>query len=156
MPVLEGPINNLLRALNQFLFLCSLKSCDCTLWTGFKANYLTSKLADDNHVQAVWELVLYQKYSRENEESDFLIDTIVPKIVLCLAHEQGIECIDLLISAVKYARKNDKDFPYMLWRSASQILNLVKSLLEDVPFELYNSSDDEDLLADSSDSDYSY
>lgn len=154
MPVPEGPVNLVLQALNRFLFLCSLKDCEAGQWALFKSTYLTGKL-ESSRAQAVWELVIYFRFSRENEQSDFLIDVILPKIVLCLSHEQGIEVVDLLLAAVTHARRHDRTFDYMLWRASKQILNLVKALLQDSPFELYDS-DQDSYFSDTTDSDYSY
>lgn len=154
MPVPEGPINLLLNALRRFLFLCSLRDCAENDWALFKSTYLTGKL-DQSQVQAVWELVIYFRFARENEQSDLLIDVIIPKIVLCLSHEQGVEVIELLLAAVTYARRHDRTFDYMLWRASKQILNLVKALLDSTSFELYDS-DQDSYFSDSTDSDYSY
>ena len=79
MPVLDGPLNLFLRALNRFLLLCTLRDSDH--WPEFKADYLTNKLPADE-AEAVWDLVLYQRYNREQDDlSDFLIDVILPKVV---------------------------------------------------------------------------
>ena len=79
--------------------MCSLRDCVANDWALFKSTYLTGKL-DNSQVQAVWELVINFWLARENEESDLLIDIIVPKIVLCLSHEQGVEVIELMQAVV--------------------------------------------------------
>ena len=149
MPVLEGPLNLFARALSRFLFLCTLKDDgDTDYWFGFKADYLTDKLPD-LQAEAVWELVLYHRYSRDNEDlSDFLIDVILPKVVYCLTQNQDTDPIDLLLVANSYIKK-DPDFDYMTWRNAKQILTLAKCILNNTSFYLYNTSDEES--SDSSD-----
>ena len=138
MPVLDGPLNLFLRALNRFLFLCTLRDLDSDQWLEFKADYLTNKLPADE-AEAVWDLVLYQRYNREQEDfSDFLIDVILPKVVYCLTVNRDPEILDLLSTA-----NRDPEFNYSTWRNGRQILRLARCMLNSTPFDFYDTSDEE-------------
>ena len=140
MPVLDGPLNLFLRALNRFLLLCTLRDSDH--WPEFKADYLTNKLPADE-AEAVWDLVLYQRYSRaEDNFSDFLIDVILPKVVYCLSVNRDPEILDLLATANRYI-KADPDFNYSTWRNGRQILRLARCMLNSTTFDYYDTSDEE-------------
>lgn len=137
MPVLEGPLNLFLRALNRFLFLCTLRDLDSDQWLEFKADYLTNKLPADE-AEAVWDLVIYQRYNREQEE-DFIIDVILPKVVYCLTVNRDPEILDLLSTA-----NRDPEFNYSTWRNGRQILRLARCMLNSTPFDFYDTSDEEE------------
>ena len=139
MPVLDGPLNSFLRALNRFLFLCTLRDSDH--WLAFRADYLTNNLPAPE-AAAVWDLVLYHRYNREQDLSDFLIDVILPKIVYCLSVNRDPEILDLLVVANRYI-KVDPDFNYSTWRNGKQILRLAQCMLNNTPFDLYDTSDEE-------------
>ena len=136
MPVLDGPLNLFLRALNRFLFLCTLRDLDSDHWLEFKADYLTNKLPADE-AEAVWDLVIYQRYNREQEE-DFIIDVILPKVVYCLTVNRDPEILDLLSTA-----NRDPEFNYSTWRNGRQILRLARCMLNSTPFDFYDTSDEE-------------
>ena len=136
MPVLDGPLNLFLRALNRFLFLCTLRDLDSDQWLEFKADYLTNKLPADE-AEAVWDLVIYQRYNREQEE-DFIIDVILPKVVYCLTVNRDPEILDLLATA-----NRDPEFHYSTWRNGRQILRLARCMLNSTPFDFYDTSDEE-------------
>ena len=136
MPVLDGPLNLFLRALNRFLFLCTLRDLDSDQWLEFKADYLTNKLPADE-AEAVWDLVIYQRYNREQEE-DFIIDVILPKVVYCLTVNRDPEILDLLTTA-----NRDPEFNYSTWRNGRQILRLARCMLNSTPFDFYDTSDEE-------------
>jgi hypothetical protein len=136
MPVLDGPLNLFLRALNRFLFLCTLRDLDSDQWLEFKADYLTNKLPADE-AEAVWDLVIYQRYNREQEE-DFIIDVILPKVVYCLTVNRDPEILDLLATA-----NRDPEFNYSTWRNGRQILRLARCMLNSTPFDFYDTSDEE-------------
>jgi hypothetical protein len=136
MPVLDGPLNLFLRALNRFLFLCTLRDLDSDQWLEFKADYLTNKLPADE-AEAVWDLVIYQRYNREQEE-DFIIDVILPKVVYCLTVNRDPEILDLLSTA-----NRDPEFNYSTWRNGRQILRLARCMLNSTPFDFYDTSDEE-------------
>ena len=136
MPVLDGPLNLFLRALNRFLFLCTLRDLDSDQWLEFKADYLTNKLPADE-AEAVWDLVIYQRYNREQEE-DFIIDVILPKVVYCLTVNRDPEILDLLSTA-----NRDPEFNYSTWRNGRQILRLARCMLNCTPFDFYDTSDEE-------------
>ena len=136
MPVLDGPLNSFLRALNRFLFLCTLRDLDSDQWLEFKADYLTNKLSADE-AEAVWDLVIYQRYNREQEE-DFIIDVILPKVVYCLTVNRDPEIIDLLATA-----NRNPEFNYSTWRNGRQILRLARCMLNSTPFDFYDTSDEE-------------
>ena len=137
MPVLDGPLNLFLRALNRFLFLCTLRDLDSDQWLEFKADYLTNKLPADE-AEAVWDLVIYQRYNREQEE-DFIIDVILPKVVYCLTVNRDPEILDLLTTA-----NRDPEFNYSTWRNGRQILRLARCMLNNTPFDFYDTSDEEE------------
>lgn len=137
MPVLDGPLNLFLRALNRFLFLCTLRDLDSDQWLEFKADYLTNKLSADE-AEAVWDLVIYQRYNREQEE-DFIIDVILPKVVYCLTVNRDPEILDLLSTA-----NRDPEFNYSTWRNGRQILRLARCMLNSTPFDFYDTSDEEE------------
>ena len=137
MPVLDGPLNSFLRALNRFLFLCTLRDLDSDQWLEFKADYLTNKLPADE-AEAVWDLVIYQRYNREQEE-DFIIDVILPKVVYCLTVNRDPEILDLLSTA-----NRDPEFNYSTWRNGRQILRLARCMLNSTPFDFYDTSDEEE------------
>ena len=138
MPVLDGPLNLFLRALNRFLFLCTLRDLDSDQWLEFKADYLTNKLPADE-AEAVWDLVINQRYNREQEDfSDFLIDVILPKVVYCLTVNRDPEILDLLSTA-----NRDPEFNYSTWRNGRQILRLARCMLNSTPFDFYDTSDEE-------------
>ncbi len=137
MPVLDGPLNLFLRALNRFLFLCTLRDLDSDQWLEFKADYLTNKLPADE-AEAVWDLVIYQRYNREQEE-DFIIDVILPKVVYCLTVNRDPEILDLLATA-----NRDPEFNYSTWRNGRQILRLARCMLNSTPFDFYDTSDEEE------------
>ena len=137
MPVLDGPLNLFLRALNRFLFLCTLRDLDSDQWLEFKADYLTNKLPADE-AEAVWDLVIYQRYNREQEE-DFIIDVILPKVVYCLTVNRDPEILDLLSTA-----NRDPEFNYSTWRNGRQILRLARCMLNNTPFDFYDTSDEEE------------
>jgi hypothetical protein len=137
MPVLDGPLNLFLRALNRFLFLCTLRDLDSDQWLEFKADYLTNKLPADE-AEAVWDLVIYQRYNREQEE-DFIIDVILPKVVYCLTVNRDPEILDLLSTA-----NRDPEFNYSTWRNGRQILRLARCMLNSTPFDFYDTSDEEE------------
>ena len=136
MPVLDGPLNLFLRALNRFLFLCTLRDLDSDQWLEFKADYLTNKLPADE-AEAVWDLVIYQRYNREQEE-DFIIDVILPKVVYCLTVNRDPEILDLLATA-----NRNPEFNYSTWRNGRQILRLARCMLNSTPFDFYDTSDEE-------------
>ena len=136
MPVLDGPLNLFLRALNRFLFLCTLRDLDSDQWLEFKADYLTNKLPADE-AETVWDLVIYQRYNREQEE-DFIIDVILPKVVYCLTVNRDPEILDLLTTA-----NRDPEFNYSTWRNGRQILRLARCMLNSTPFDFYDTSDEE-------------
>ena len=137
MPVLDGPLILFLRALNRFLFLCTLRDLDSDQWLEFKADYLTNKLPADE-AEAVWDLVIYQRYNREQEE-DFIIDVILPKVVYCLTVNRDPEILDLLTTA-----NRDPEFNYSTWRNGRQILRLARCMLNSTPFDFYDTSDEEE------------
>jgi hypothetical protein len=137
MPVLDGPLNLFLRALNRFLFLCTLRDLDSDQWLEFKADYLTNKLPADE-AEAVWDLVIYQRYNREQED-DFIIDVILPKVVYCLTVNRDPEILDLLSTA-----NRDPEFNYSTWRNGRQILRLARCMLNNTPFDFYDTSDEEE------------